>query len=463
MFFDRRGLKLTASSQEAVDAFDSAVEEFLAQGRDAGRIATQLESIGPDMILGHCLRGYFMCFAARPKNAEMALDCLAAARELAAGATARERGHVEALAAWCAGDIRRANAAWEAILLEDPHDILAVKLANVMHFYTGDLGAMLHSTARLMPRWSESVPGYGYLLGCRAFAHEENGDPAIGEPLGRRAVELNESDIWAGHAVAHCLETMGRRADGITWITAHADAWSKRGTFANHLWWHRALHYLELERYDEVLAAYDTEFWPKPSEDNIDISNASSILMRLVMLGVDVGERWESVADVAAGRVAECIRPFNDLHFIMALAMAGRLEEAERMVGNLRDLAETKAGTRFTAADVARDAGLPVAEAIVAHARGEHAKVVETMMEARYDMVPLGGSWAQRDVWVRMLINSAMADGRDDLARALLAERVADQPTSAPSWKLYAEALERCGETGQADAMRAKAASLLAA
>lgn len=463
MFHDQRGLAVTASNQEAVDAFDAAVEEFLAQGRDAAKIAARLEAIGPDMVLGHCLRGYFNCFGARPRNAPVALECLAAAKALSGAANDRERLHIEALSAWCAGEIRRANAAWEAILVDHPHDLLAIKLANVMHFYVGDLKPMLHSTARVMPRWSESVPGYGYLLGCRAFSFEENGDPATGEPIGRRAVELNESDIWAGHAVAHCLETMGRRAEGISWITAHAEAWRKRGPFANHLWWHRSLHYLELERYDEVLAAFDTEFWPGPSEDNTDISNASSILMRLAMLGVDVGDRWTSVAEVSAGRVDECVRPFNDLHFIMALAKAGRLGEADQMVANLRELARTKAGTPASAGDVARDAGLPVAEAIVAFARGQYASVVETMMKVRYDMVPLGGSWAQRDVWIRMLINAAMADGQDGLARALLAERVADQPTSAPSWKLYAEALERDGDAAQAETVRAKAASLLAA
>ncbi len=463
MFHDKRGLAVTASNQDAVDAFDAAVEDFLAQGRDAAKIAAQLEAIGPDMVLGHCLRGYFNCFAARPRNAPIALDCLAAARALSGAANGRERLHMDALAAWCAGEIRRANAAWEAILVDHPHDLLAIKLANVMHFYVGDLAHMLHSTARVMPRWNESVPGFGYLLGCRAFAHEENGDPATGEPIGRRAVELNESDIWAGHAVAHCLETMGRRANGITWISAHADTWRKRGPFANHLWWHRALHYLELERYDEVLAAFDTEFWPAPSEDNTDIGNASSMLMRLNMLGIDVGDRWTSVAEISARRVSECVRPFNDLHFIMALAMSGRLDEADRMVANLREMVRTQAGTPASAGDVARDAGLPVAEAIVAFARGEHERVVDTMMTVRYDMVPLGGSWAQRDVWIRMLINSAIASGRDGLARALLAERVADQPTSAPSWKLYAEALERCGDTAQARTVRAKAASLLAA
>jgi hypothetical protein len=78
-------------------------------------------------------------------------------------------------------------------------------------------------------------------------------------------------------------------------------------------------------------------------------------------------------------------------------------------------------------------------------------------------MVPLGGSWAQRDVWVRMLLDAALRDGQYGLARALYAERTADNPTSAPSWKQYAEALEGCGARAEADAARAKAATLLAA
>lgn len=463
MFYDKRGLPVSASSQEAVDALDAGIEEFLGQGRDAAVLVARMDELDPGMILGQCLRGYFMRLPSRAHLELKALDCLAKARTLDADCTDRERKHIEALAAWCAGDLRRTNAIWEEILVDHPHDILAFRLAHFLHFFIGDLGAMLHSSARIMARWSESVPGYGYVLGCRAFSHEENGDPTTGEPLGRRAVELNESDVWAGHAVAHCLETLGRRADGIAWITAHEDAWRKRGPFANHLWWHRSLHYLELARHDDVLEAFDKQYWPSPSEDNTDITNASSILMRLRMLGIDVGNRWESVAEVCAGRVGECLRPFNELHFVMALAMGGKLKEADTIVTNLKNLAEIKAGTGATAGDVARDAGIPVAEAIVAHARGEHARVVEIMMNVRYSMVPLGGSWAQRDVWIRMLINSAMADGQDGLARALLAERVADQPTSGPSWKLYASALDRCGETTQAEMMRTKAALLLAA
>jgi hypothetical protein len=460
VFQDKRGLPMTASSQAAVDAFDACVDAFLASGRDAGLLLKTIAAVDPGMVMGQCLRGYFLRLPAQAHLTAQSPDALAKAESLATQGTERERMHVRALAAWCAGDIRRTNRIWDEILLDHPHDILAMRLAHTMHFFLGDLARMRDSMARVMPRWSEDVAGYGFVLGCRAFSLEENSDFGPAEAFGRRAVEINENDIWAGHCVAHVLEAQGRREEGIAWIDAHEEAWKKRGVFAHHMWWHRALHYLELERFDAVLDAYDRQFWAEPSEDNIDITNASSMLMRLHMLGLDVGERWQSVADICIGRIEDRLRPFNDLHFIMALAMAGRRDEAEAMLESMKSFAHRNGGV--TIAAVYRDVGVPVAEAILCYAARDYARTVEIMQEARYRMLPLGGSWAQRDVWVRMLIDAALKDRQDALARALLAERTDENPNSAPSWKLYAEALRRCGADNDAGAARVKAAALLA-
>ncbi len=454
---------MTAASQAAVDAFDACVDAFLASGRDAGLLLKGIAEVDPDMVMGQCLRGYFLRLPAQAHLTAQSPDALAKAQMLVGGATEREKKHVEALAAWCAGDIRRTNRIWDDILIDHPLDILAMRLAHTMHFFLGDLARMRDSMARVMPRWSEDVPGYGFVLGCRGFSHEENSEFTPAEALGRRAVEINENDIWAGHCVAHVLEAQGRRQEGIAWVDEHEEAWKKRGVFANHMWWHRALHYLEFERYDDVLDAYDRQFWREPSEDNIDICNASSMLMRLAMLGIDVGDRWDSIAQVCAGRVADRLRPFNDLHFIMSLVMAGRRAEAGAILASMKDFAATHKDDHTSIAPVYRDAGIPVAEAILAYAARDYARVVDIMMETRYRMRPLGGSWAQRDVWERMLLDAALKDGQHALARALFAERTAANPTSAPSWQAYAEALEGCGAAADAKAARAKAAALLAA
>ncbi len=463
MYYDKRGLAFTASSQAAVDAFDASVDEFLASGRDAALLLKRIAEVDPDMVMGQVLRGYFYRLPALPHLAAQSGDALAKAQSLADGATDREKKHIAALGAWCAGDIRKMNAIWESILVDHPHDLLALRIAHTMHFFLGDLAHMRDSMARVMPRWDESVPGYGYVLGCRAFSLEENHDFENAEPMGKRAVEINENDIWAGHCVAHVLEGMGRRQEGIEWVDAHEEAWQKRGIFAHHMWWHRALHYLELERYDDVLDAFDRQFWKEPSQDNTDICNASSMLMRFDMLGIDVGDRWDAIAEVSAGRIDTRLRPFNDLHYIMALTMAGRREEAKAMLASMRAFADNYTDGSVTIATTYRNAGIPVAEAILAHGAKDYARVVEIMMPTRYNMLPLGGSWAQRDVWERMLINAALKDEQHSLARALLAERTDMAPTSGPSWSMYAEALEKCDESDAANAARSKAAELLAA
>lgn len=466
MFNDKRGLAMTASSQDAVDAFDGCVDEFLASGRDAALLLKKVSDVDPEMIMGQCLRGYFQRLPAQAHLAAQSGDSLAKAQSLTDTATNREQKHVAALAAWCGGDIRKTLALWEDILLDHPRDILAMRLAHTMHFFLGDLAQMRDSMARVMPHWTEDVPGYGFVLGCRAFTLEETHEFEPAERLGRRAVEINENDIWAGHCVAHVLEAQGRRQDGIVWIDEHETAWQKRGIFAHHMWWHRALHYLELERFDDVLAAYDRQFWTEPSEDNIDICNAASMLMRLDMLGLDVGDRWETVADVSANRIAplqQRLRPFNDLHFMMALAMAGRRDEAETLLASMRDFRDSQDNEDSTITPTYRDAGIPIAEATLAYAAEDYGRVIDIMRETRYHMVPLGGSWAQRDVWIRMFLHAAIKDGQHGLARALLAERTADNPTSAPSWKLYADALDQCGDPDTAGTARTRAAELLAA
>ncbi len=464
MFRDERGLEMTAASQEAVDAFDATIEAYLAQSRDTGQLLKQLGDADGDMVMGHVLRGYLFRLPAQAHLLQRAEQSLAAARAQAGTATAREQAHVRALAAWSQGHLRRANAIWEEILIDHPHDILAFRLVHFLHFYVGDLARMRDSASRIMPRWSADVPGFGYVLGCHAFALEENGRYGEAEPAGRRAVAINEDDIWAGHAVVHALEMTGRREDGIRWVDEHEAAWRARGIFAHHIWWHRALHYLETERYGDVLAAFDRQFWTEPSEDNTDIGNASSMLMRLAMLGLDVGKRWDGVAEVCAGRLDDRLRAFNDVHFMMALAMGGRTVEAEALLQSMRDFAQAHGGDGDnTVAAVYREAGVPVAEAILAYAEGNHGRVVELMRETRYHMWFLGGSWVQRDCWVRMLIDSAIRDGQDRFARALLAERVAAQPTSGPSWRTYGDVLGRLGAEAEAATAQATARNLLAA
>ena len=72
-----------------------------------------------------------------------------------------------------------------------------------------------------------------------------------------------------------------------------------------------------------MLDLYDREVRPELTDDLLDISNAVALLWRLEQAGVDVGNRWEELADRAQGHLDDHLLVFGDVHYLMALAAAG--------------------------------------------------------------------------------------------------------------------------------------------
>ena len=429
MAHDKRGLELTAASDEAAVALDAALDDFLAFGREAGPLLKAAFEADAEMPMAQVLRGHFFLLmgvgALRPRAAK--------AGETAAGlaVTARERAHADALSRWAAGDTAGAVRRFEDILLDHPRDIQAIRLAHYLHFYHGALVQHRDSTARVLPAWDESVPGYGYVLGMRAFGLEEMGDYARAEEFGRRAVVIDPSDAWSVHSVAHVMEMQDRPHEGIAWIRENEAHWeNKIHNFRGHLWWHQALFHLALDEVDAALELYDNRFRADTAGDDVlDIANAASMLLRLHFRGVDAGGRWDELAGHAAARIADGIFPFFDAHYMAALAMAGDSD-------NVRTHLDAMSGRsgEATADAVYDEVGRPLCEAIAAFGAGEPERCFELLEPVRYDLFRLGGSHAQRDVFMQLLIAAAKQAGRDRELRALVAERAAQKPGAVAAW-----------------------------
>jgi tetratricopeptide (TPR) repeat protein len=398
----------------------------------------------PGFALAHCLKGYLVMLSSKRANLPLAAAALAAGEAAAAGATARERLHLTALSAWQRGEIDDALAAWEAILAEHPTDLLALRLAHFNYFWLGRAADMRASIERAARAWPETLHGFGTVLAMRAFGAEECGDYPTAEQAGRRAVALDPADLWAAHAVAHALEMQSRAADGIAWLDGLAPRWADGNNMVHHLWWHRALFHLERGETDAVLALYDARIRNLDSplvralpDLYIDIQNAAALLWRLEHVGIDVGTRWIELADKSEPRVGDHVLLFTVPHFMMALAAAGRDQAASRLLDALRDFAADRVGWL---APVAGAVALPVCAAVLAHRKAEHARVLALMLPVRDRLWQLGGSHAQRDVFNQLLIDSAVATGRLELARTLLTETSAAW-TVGPRRFGYARAL----------------------
>ena len=144
----------------------------------------------------------------------------------------------------------------------------------------------------------------------------------------------------------------------------------------------------------------------------------------------------------------------------MSLAMEGRTDAADKLLSSLREYA--KQPDNFVASTML-EVTVPLCEAVFAYGRGDYAVVVRKLLPLRPLLAPIGGSHAQRDVFVQMLLESAIRCGKLGVARTLLSERICLRPTSFGDWTRYADVLEKLNDAGSAALARARAAELRAA
>jgi len=420
--YDRRGLAVTVANQPALDRFDNAVDAVLGHRADCSERIADALAADPGFLLAHCLKGFAAKLTARQEFAADAAAFLADARAAARsrGVTRREETYVDALAAWCAGDMLRAGDLLSAQLGRDPLDLLAIKLHQSVHFMLGQRRVMLDTLRHAITAWDATVPGFGYVLGCLAFALEESGAYASAERQGRRACALIPADIWAAHAVAHVHEMRGEPHAGLRWLAQQSAALRGCNNLAFHIAWHRALFYLSLDQPERAIALYDGAVRASETEDYRDIANAVSLLWRLEQRGVAVGARWRELADKAALRLGDPSLVFASLHHLLALVGDGRDTAAETLLRSLHLQARRRPGTQSA---VLEAIGIALAEAVLAAQRRHYSRVVDLLYPIRHRIALIGGSNAQRDIVAQLLIDAAIAAGRRSEARILLDER----------------------------------------
>ncbi len=459
MHRDQRGLALTTASDEAVEHFKRAIDHYFEYRLDTmAHVKAALEA-DPEFVMGHCLRGIlFMLFGTMSVYDKVrgALDfCEPRIHDV----SLREQLHIKALRAWFEGDLAKACARWDEILFDHPHDLLALRLQHFTLFWMGNSSALRGAVAKTFSAWDESLPGYGNLQGMLAFGLEECGEYDAAEAYGREAVERNPEDLWAIHAVAHVLEMRGRMKEGLEWLDVPADRWADRNPFRGHLWWHRALFAHELGDFDQVLALYDRSIRSEKSDFYLDIQNAAALLLRLEFQGVDVGDRWGELADHAETHVDDHALAFTDLHCMMSLAREGRWDAARRLIASLHDYA--KQPDNYEAATL-EPVTIPLCEALLAYAAAEYERAIEILLPIRYALSPVGGSHAQRDVFLQLLLECAIRGGRLTLARSLLSERTTVRAGSYGNWIKTAVVLDGLDDKAGAESARARAAAVAA-
>jgi tetratricopeptide (TPR) repeat protein len=409
----------TSLSADRIEGWNRVIRGILTHAASTGPDLNAVLDGAPDFALGQAVRGLSCLLLARAEMVAVAREAHGAAIT-GAPATMREIAFVHALGDWLDGRPSRAAARLQIVLNEDPRDALAMKMIQAIHFVMGRPQAMRASVEGVMDAWTDH-PARGYLMGCHAFTLEETGDYAKAERIGRAGVELAPDDAWGLHAVAHVYDMTGRARSGLDWLSGREASWAHCNNFRFHVWWHRALMHLDLGEHDIALAYYDAEIRSEKTDDYRDISNAASLLSRLEIEGVDIGDRWEELAAISEARSGDGCLAFADLHYMLALCGGAREDAAVKMIARMR----ATRPLQDEAQRVLAHPGLHVAEGLHAYACGEYSSAWVHLRAGRADLQAIGGSHAQRDVFERITIEAALRSGYLETAADLVRERQA--------------------------------------
>jgi hypothetical protein len=403
--------------------YADALEQLLTHRGDPSVEVGQILADHPDFVAAHGLRSALIVCADAIGRRSLMASSLAAIEAVCPDATAPARRHAAAARAWFEGDSSRAAELYGAIVVDQPRDALALAVAHALDFRLGRRRMMLDRIAQVLPEWSSGMPGYASILAMYAFALEENGQLRRAKQLGRRALAIDPGHPGALHVLAHVLEMQGRVREGLDLLGEAEPAWTEATGFAVHLAWHRALFQLDAQGPASALATYDARIAGARVHGLSVLADASALLWRLQLRGVEIGSRWPRLADHWEEQHLEGVRPFFAAHAITALAAAGRPAVARRMLEALA------AGEASSA--VPEDALLPpFSEALLAFAAGDYAACIDRLTHVRHLAHHCGGSLAQCDLFHLTLTEAALRAPQIHLARALVAERVAQKPAS---------------------------------
>jgi len=447
---DQLGNPVTGQRDDTLRAIDDFVGGYLAYETRAEHIVRAAEA-DPDSCLANAYAGILWMLLEAPEAGQRAAKYLAAAERTAHLATRREQLNVALLRAWVDDDAELAISHCDQAAGEFPRDLVVVKTHQYFEFNRGDAPAMLRTALKVAPANADIA----YFHGMAAFAYEQCHLLEEAESAARTALAMRRKEPWAQHALAHVLLTRGHIDEGARFLEDAADTWTQLNSFMlTHLWWHLALFYLSQGRESEVLNLYDEHCWGIAKDYSQDQIGAVSLLARFEIAGIDVGSRWQDLADHLEARASDTVQPFLTLQYLYGLARAGR-PQAEALLESVRRHAQR--APSFSR-PVWQEVALPGCEGLYAYARGDYERAWDRLAPAVPRMREAGGSHAQRDLFDQILLDAAVRSGRLSAAQQMLELRRNADPDSVPVNSSLAAVYSKLGLDALADQAKSRAA-----
>ncbi len=324
----------------------------------------------------------------------------------------RTRAMLNAIEFWVAGDLVAARNGFQTIVEAYSADAVSVYAVHMLDFYIGDAPHMLSSMVDAFESFAADDRAIGYLYGLYAFALEENGLIESAIDHCRIALEQNADDVYAMHAMVHCLYETGRHDEGARYIEKYMRGRDSSTPMRIHIWWHYALFELYAENIREVLACYRISIRRKASLRSAEDLDAVTLLWRLALIqpSLDLSAYWQSLYQDWEPYLQENWYPFNDFHAYIVYCQVGEYGRADSLL------------------EAVRARGKQVPEEIFdiflgfrSFTTGDYADAASRLAETFHRAFPMGGSNAQRDVIELTGIEAAIRCQNYELAEQIRA------------------------------------------
>jgi tetratricopeptide (TPR) repeat protein len=422
---DRWDLPLSTESPRAAEQYVLAVDKLLSANVGAEQTLERAIEADPGFALAHAARARALQLRGALPEARAAA---ARAVLLAPSVTRRERGHIEALALNLEPDMPRTLAHVLEHLREFPRDGLVLSLASGIFGLIGFSGRRDRNEMQLdlLDGLAVSYGDDWWFLNAHGFACNEAGQQKRGRRLVERSLALNPRNGHAAHGMAHVCYEGNASDEGAAFLRPWLVDYDRAAQLHCHLSWHLALFELALGRSEIAWTLYDEHIRPANSYASplVTLSDSVSLLWRCRLWDKERGAvSWGELRDFARGSFPAPSVAFADVHLVMACAASGDRAGADARIEELR---RAERDGRQPVGHAAGD----VAEAMAAFARGDDDAVIRLLEPVLTDLVRVGGSHAQRDVFEETLLGAYLRSGRLEAAGLLFRERLDRRPSA---------------------------------
>jgi len=436
---DRYGLPVTTSSAVAVERFQDGMDRLLSFGVGAEACFREALQADEGLALAH---GGTALLAVVQGDAPTARAAAETARRTVAGATRRERQHVEALSALVGGDTARGLALVDEHVAEFPTDALLVNQASGAIGLGGRSDREEFRAAFL----ERLAPAYGddwWFHSALGFAYHEVGRFEESQRLSERSLRQYPGNANAAHNIAHvCFETT-EIDSGLAFVRDWMAGYDRRASFHCHLAWHLAMFELHQGHHARAREIFERDI-VNAVNPRLAMIDGSALLWRLELDGASgergaYGERgpygvrgssghpdeagrqsdraaWRTLADLAT-RVSRPGFVFGEIHAALAYARSGDTMALTKLIDGLRDV-DAKGHP------IAGPVALPLVHGIAAFVAGDHAGALAHWEPVEEEMHRVGGSHAQWELFEESTVACYLALERYDDALRLMRRRL---------------------------------------